>query len=244
MRFLFIIPARGGSKGIPDKNLQEVGGVPLVGRTSRIAREACGKITGDDHLVICSTDSAGIAEIAKAHGAEVPFMRPSILATDTAATIDVVLHVLEKLNETFDGVFTLQPTTPFTEVHDIFRAVELFEQTGDPVVSVCENEHPVEWMMRLDKDSRFDWVERQSGVHQRQLARKVYRLNGALYLASPQTLVFERTYLGPKTRALVMPKERSIDIDEPRDLETARIWIDRLEIDSDEDNARRGGINR
>jgi CMP-N,N'-diacetyllegionaminic acid synthase len=142
VKVLGLIPARGGSKWLPGKNLKLVGGIPLVGRAARTARQA-GIRFGEPFRIVCSTDDPAIAEVAREWGAETPFLRPAALASDTASSMDVVLHALDALEQQFDAVVLLQPTSPLVEPEDVLGALRLHRQHGSSVVSVNSSEHPV-----------------------------------------------------------------------------------------------------
>ena len=187
MKVLFLITARSGSKGIPAKNLQPVGGIPLVGRACRVRAQAAGRL-GNSCRVVCSTDDAEIARVAQAWGAETPWLRPAELASDSAASIDVVIHALDALGEDFDLLVLLQPTSPLVEAEDVLGAVRLSEERDCPVVSVCPNEHPPTWSYFLDDRQRLLPVMPGDAPWQRQGAAVSYRLNGAVYVASPSVL--------------------------------------------------------
>lgn len=145
LKALILIPARGGSKGLPEKNLKEVGGIPLVGLAARLGRNVASQLDAATR-VICSTDDDAIASAAREWGAEIPFHRPAALASDTAKSIDVVLHALDALaDDDFDAVVLLQPTSPLTAVEDVLGALELHCLTRTSVVSVCPAEHPAAW---------------------------------------------------------------------------------------------------
>lgn len=222
-RHLFLIPARGGSKGLPGKNLAEVGGIPLVGRAARLGCRALTEL-GAPGRVICSTDDHVVAEAAQRWGAEVPFLRPAELATDGARSLDVVIHALDVLREDFDAVVLLQPTSPLTEVEDILGALELFYRTGSPVVSVCQAEHPVEWHHHLDGTGRLTAVIPARDTHQRQGPPVSHRFNGAVYVASPAQ-VRDGGFWTPATHGFVMPAGRSADVDTAADLDLARALV-------------------
>ena len=149
-----IIPARGGSKGIPNKNLVLLGGVPLIVHSIRAAL-AASSIT----RTVVSTDSAAIAAVASRAGAEVPFRRPAKLATDSATTADVVIHAIKTLEQNSpvpDIIVVLQPTSPLRVAADIDGAVELLHSTGAPsIVSISEVDHPVDWLFRLGARGRL-----------------------------------------------------------------------------------------
>jgi len=222
---LVLITARGGSKGLPGKNLAPVGGIPLVGRVARIGRQVLAGC-GPGSRVVCSTDDPAIAEAAKEWGAEVPFLRPAALASDGARSVDVALHAIDALGGGFDLLLLLQPTSPLTEVQDVTGAVATFAEHHQPVVSVCRAEHPAEWLYTIADDGRLDrvmaHVERPA---QRQAARAAYRPNGAIFLTTPALLREHDAFFAPDTRAWVMPADRSVDIDTALDLDAVRAIV-------------------
>lgn len=217
-RVLGLIPARGGSKGLPGKNILPVAGRPLLawtvdsGRGSRCI----------DRLVLSSDDEAIIAA-ARACGCEAPFRRPPALASDTAATIDVVLHALDELPD-HDVVVLLQPTSPLRTGEDIDAACERFAASGAPAcVSVSPVEQSPYWMYRLgDNHALEPLLEAPAGATRRQDLPPVYALNGAVYVADTAWLRRSRTFVTRETVAHVMPAERSIDIDTAADFEAFR----------------------
>jgi N,N'-diacetyllegionaminate synthase len=227
---LFLIPARGGSKGLPGKNLAPVGGIPLVGRAARLGRAAA-RALGGGSRVVCSTDDAAIAAAARSWGAEVPFMRPAALASDGARSIDVVLHALTALGDQFDAVVLLQPTSPLTDVDDVLGAIRLHGNSLLPVVSVCPAEHPAEWLYTIDDGGRLSrLLPTVQPPDQRQAARVTFRANGAVYVSSTASLRREESFFGPETRAFVMPAERSIDVDTVFDLAAASAVVAHRDI--------------
>ena len=224
-RLLVLITARGGSKGLPGKNLALVGGIPLVGRAARVGRLAA-QALGPECRVVCSTDDPAIADAARSWGAEIPFLRPSELATDNAGTNDVVLHALDTLGGDFDGVILLPPTAPLTAVEDVLGSVAVHHEYGAPVVSVCAAEHPAEWLFSVDAAGRLQpMTEGEDVPYQRQKARVVYRLNGAVYVSDSASFRTHHTFFTPNTRGFVMPPERSIDIDTTLALDIARAVV-------------------
>ena len=237
---LFLIPARGGSKGFPGKNFARLSGIPLVGRTARVARQAASAL-GPGCRVVCSTDDSAIAEAASTWGAEVPFLRPAGLATDEARTMDVVSHALDVLDSTFDAVVLLQPTSPLTEAEDILGAIRLHLETGAPVVSVCAAAHPVEWFYRMEDDGCLRPVLPAKNAHQRQTVGVAYRPNGAVYVASPETLRQAGSFMTGSTRGFVMPANRSVDVDAPIDLTVARAILEAREVPCIEISGRKIG---
>lgn len=214
-KVLALVTARGGSKGLPRKNVLPAGGRPLIAWT-------IGAATGAEFVsrVAVSTDDDEIMEAARAWGADVPFQRPPALASDTAASIDVVLHALEQLPG-YDYVVLLQPTSPLRTAADIDAALRLAEASGAPAcVSVCEAAQSPYWMYRLDGDGRLaSLLESPVTASRRQDLPPVYVLNGAIYVARVDWLRETRSFLGTGCIAYPMPVERSLDIDTPEDFE-------------------------
>lgn len=220
MNILGIIPARGGSKGIPRKNIRPVLGLPLIGYTIRSAQES--RLLTD---CIVSTEDSEIALIAEGLGASVPFVRPSDLATDTATSIDVLKHGLAFMEDAkkiqYDYLMMLQVTAPLRTAEDIDAAIErLLESDADAIVSVCrvDDPHPGK-MMRVQEGQLSPfcpelWHERV----RRQELPPVYFLNGAIYLVRTSVLREQDSIWGKKTLALEMPPERSVNIDAEMDL--------------------------
>jgi len=217
---LGVIPARGGSKGVPRKNSLEVGGVPLIAWTIRVAQRS----SLLDRLVV-STDDGSIAAIARAEGCEVPFLRPAELASDTATSVDVVVHALEQLNQTFDAVLLLQPTSPLRQVDDLNAAFALFRSEAKPVsvVSVVEVPCPLPLQYGINSAGQLRRLHPQAAsISRRQDAEPVVTPNGAIYLVKTDWFLRNRSFVGPDTRPLLMPSQRSLDIDEPGDLDFLR----------------------
>ena len=212
MSLLALIPARGGSKGIPRKNIRPFCGKPLLQWSIDVALSS----PSVDRLVV-STDDPEIAEVARAGGAEVPFLRPPELAADTTPGIAPVLHALQLFPEVSE-VLLLQPTSPLRQVDDVEAIVALHRQSGrDAVVSVVpSSKHPA-WMFSLSLEHALEPLVAHSEAACRQLLQPAYVLNGALYLASRFFLERERTFLTANTMGYVMPPERSVDIDSPLD---------------------------
>lgn len=212
MSLLALIPARGGSKGIPRKNIRPFCGKPLLQWSIDVALSS----PSVDRLVV-STDDPEIAEVARAGGAEVPFLRPPELAADTTPGIAPVLHALQLFPEVSE-VLLLQPTSPLRQVDDVEAIVALHRQSGrDAVVSVVpSSKHPA-WMFSLSLEHALEPLVAHSEAACRQQLQPAYVLNGALYLASRFFLERERTFLTANTMGYVMPPERSVDIDSPLD---------------------------
>jgi CMP-N-acetylneuraminic acid synthetase len=212
MTLLALIPARGGSKGIPRKNIRFFCGKPLLQWSIDVALAA-----PSVDWVVVSTDDPEIAEAARAGGAEVPFLRPAELASDTAPGIAPVLHALEQLPEVTD-VLLLQPTSPLRLVEDVEAIVALRREAGRPAaVSVTPSgKHPA-WMYGLSPLQQLEPMLPTPEAACRQQLPPAYALNGALYLASREYLERERNFLTAETLGYVMPPERSVDIDSPLD---------------------------
>lgn len=214
-RVLAVITARGGSKGLPGKNIRLVCGLPLIAWTILAARSA----VSIDRLILSSDDEEIIAT-ARSYGCEVPFVRPASLATDTATSIDVLTHAVQSLEEHYDLVILLQPTSPLRTAADIDGAVELLHTSSAPaVVSVCASEaHPL-WMFRLDNAGCLDPLySEEKRPQRRQDAFPVYMPNGALYVVCVNQFLQRRTLLPEGTRPWIMPAERSVDIDNLSDI--------------------------
>ena len=212
MKNLAIIPARSGSKGLPDKNIKLLNGKPLLYYSIEAAIQS-----GCFDTVMVSTDSTHYAEIAKDLGAEVPFLRSSETSSDRASSWDMVLEVLngyEKLGKIFDTFCLLQPTSPMREANDIFEAYEVMKnKKAFAVVSMTELEHPLSWCGMLGENNSLDGFLKESGNIQRQAQNKYYRPNGAIYIASIPEFWKRQFLFREGSFAYIMPKERSVDID-------------------------------
>jgi CMP-N,N'-diacetyllegionaminic acid synthase len=213
---LGIVPARGGSKSIPRKNVQPFLGKPLVAWTIEAALQSRCLVR-----TIVSTDDPEIAHVAQEWGAEVPFVRPPELAQDDTPGVVPILHALEWLeaNEHYepDMVMCLQPTSPLRTAQDIRAAIQLhLAKKADGVVSVTPVEHHPYWMKRLDAEGRMrDFVTSNPPVWRRQDLPPAYCLNGAIYLAGRDVLLTRNSWYTENTFAYIMPPERSLDIDTP-----------------------------
>lgn len=218
-RLLGLIPARGGSVGIPRKNIRRLGDKPLIAWSIDVARRS-------QHLdrVVVSTDDGEIAACARTHGAEVPFMRPPALATATAQGIDVVLHALEQLLDV-DAVALLQPTSPFRSVDDIDQAIEDWDSSGRTVVSVTESPKSPYLSFRIEQSALVPLLRHPTSGTNRQQLPVTYVLNGAVYVAGRSTLLAERSFMTAATRAYLMPTERSLDLDSESDWKYAEFLL-------------------
>ena len=225
-KVLAIIPARGGSKGLPGKNIKELCGKPLIGWSIEQAM-SCRDI---DRIVV-STNDEDIAKVAKKYGAEVPFMRPAELASDTASTIDVIFHAINWLKEHEDYrpeyILLLQPTSPLRSGEDINGAIQMLKDKDvRAVVSVCETDHHPWWSNTLPENGNMkDFIRPDIFNKRRQDLPVFYRLNGAIYLAETDYLHECNGFLGPYTFAYNMQKEHSIDIDSDIDFKLAGLLL-------------------
>lgn len=226
-RVLCLIPARGGSKGLPRKNVAVFGGRPLI---AWAVAAAAGSAWVDD--VVVTTDDDEIARAAEAAGARVPFRRPAELATDTAHMGDVIAHAVGALGaagETFGWLLLLQPTAPLRTAAHVDAAFErLAESRGRAVVSVCEAEHNPRWTGHLPPDGNLrTFLDDAAAAANRQELGRYYRLNGSIYLAELDYWHEHGGFMGPETYAYVMPQEASVDVDSGLDLEFAEFLLAR-----------------
>lgn len=211
--FLAVIPARGGSKGVPRKNIKELAGKPLISWTIEEAK----KSKFIDRIILSSED-AEIIEVAKQYGCDVPFIRPVELAQDETPGIATVLHAIEKCPD-YDFVVLLQPTSPLRTFEDIDGAIEtLFEKEADFCVSVTEPDQSPYWMYNLDVNGTMNpLIKQESFALRRQELPKTYSLNGAVYVASTKKLKETKSFLTDETIGYVMQRKCSIDIDSEED---------------------------
>ena len=215
-KVLAIIPARGGSKEVPRKNIREVGGKPLIAWTIEEAK----KSKYIDRLILSSEDEE-IIKVAKAWGCEVPFVRPMELAQHDTPGIEPVLHAIETLPEKYDYVVMLQPTSPLRKAGDIDGCIEHCIQNEAPAcVSVTEpNKNPY-WMFTIDKKGQLNsFITAERLIARRQDLPKVYALNGAVYVAHIEWLLKNKSFVSNKTMSYIMPAKRSLDIDTEFDVE-------------------------
>lgn len=226
MRVLGIIPARGGSKRLPRKNVAPLGGKPLVAWAIEAALSA-NKL---DHVVV-SSDDAEVLGIAAKYGDEVGLRRPEEFATDSAPAIDYVLHALSSLESAgakpFDAVAILQPTSPFTLPEDIDETVCLLERSGaDTAVSVMELDHaihPVK-LKRFEGDRVLPYFEEERGRMAAADLPSVYVRNCSVYVTKRE-LIDRRIIIGDDCRGYLMPRDRSLDINEALDLQFANFLL-------------------
>ena len=220
---LAIIPARGGSKGVPRKNIRDLAGKPLIAWTIEAAKAS----QYIDRLVL-SSDDAEIIGVAQAHGCEAPFVRPAELARDETPGIDPILHALQALPG-YDYVVLLQPTSPLRTGEDIDGCIARCEEKNAPAcVSVTEPDHHPQWMYTLDDRETLQPISGQRAVRRQDLP-EVYALNGAVYVARTEWLFETRNFLSESTQGYVMPSRRSLDIDTEQDLAIAACLLQQQE---------------
>ena len=216
MKTLYVIPARGGSKGIPHKNIKPLGGIPLIGYAIREARKLA-----DDADICVTTDDPEIAAVAESMGLKVPFLRPAELARDKSGTYEVLLHALDYYQNQgidYDTLVLLQPTSPFRTADDITNAIALYSPDIDMVVTVKEEASNPYYNCYETDDEGFLHISKGEGTYtRRQDAPKVWEYNGAVYVINVASL--RKMPLGKFTRRRmsIMPAERSVDLDTPID---------------------------
>src|SRR6478735_2385719 len=216
MQALYLIPARGGSKVIPGKNIKPLGGKPLI----QYSIEQALALTTADNICI-STDDKKIMEVSQQTGVIAPFVRPEELSSDTAGSYEVILHALkyyEEKGKVYDAVVLLQPTSPFRKPEDIKACLDIWTAETDMVVSVTES-HANPYF-NLFEENKEGYLQRskESSFVRRQDAPSVYEYNGAVYVISVAAL---KKYKGfaefKKNKKYIMSAERSVDLDTERD---------------------------
>lgn len=228
-KIITIIPARGGSKRLPGKNIKPLNGKPMIAYAIRAALEA----KGVDRVIV-STDDKEIAAIAKKYGAEVPFLRPTELATDTATTVSVLQHTVNWLKESekydTDTVVLIQPTSPLVLSEDIDQAIEKLQATdANSCLSVCEIKERPEWMYEFVNGKVKPYLALEMREIRSQDLKKLYRINGAVYAIKKDFLMKNSRVIDDKNmEAIIMPPERSVDIDELADFLLAEVLMKQL----------------
>lgn len=230
-KILGVITARGGSKGIPGKNIKLLAGKPLIAYTIEATkRSQC--LT----RCILSSDDAEIIKVAKQYGADAPFTRPAELARDNSGSVEVVQHALSwlKKNEKqeFDYLMILQPTSPFRAAEDIDQCVKKIVNTGaDSVMSMKELvDFSAKKLKRIENDLILPWLDDEGGwTAPRQSLEKVYKRNCAIYLTKAE-LIMKGDLFGKVSRPYLMSEERSLDINQPADFESAEFWVKKIKL--------------
>jgi len=222
---LAIIPARGGSKGLPGKNIKLLNGKPLIAYTIEAALSS-----GVFEKVIVNTDSVEISEVAKEYGAEIPFLRPAALATDSATSLDMVRHTLYWYNERhehFSNIALLQPTSPLRNETHICEAFKIFKDRNvDSLISFVKEQHPIFWNKRIREDGIVENLFSDEGASSRQNYIATYVPNGAIYMFKSDILNNKSLYTD-HTFGYIMDERSSIDIDSIEDFEYCEFLKDR-----------------
>ena len=229
MKILVIIPARGGSKGIPHKNIKPLNGKPLIHYTIEVAREIV-----DDEDICVSTDDPEIIKCVEDYGLKVPFVRPEELATDTAGTYEVLLHALsfyEEHGHHYDVVVLLQNTSPFRKAEQIKDALNLYTPDVDMVVSVKEcPANPYYCVFEEDNNGYLHVCKGDGNIFRRQDAPKVYEYNGAIYIMNAEKLKTTHMHKMQKRIKYVMDNMSSFDLDTMWDWQMAESIINQKKI--------------
>lgn len=227
MKVLYLITARAGSKGLPGKNIKKLGNKPLIQYSIDFALQ---NMNIQDELCI-STNDDNIIELANVLGIKVPFKRPEQLASDTAGSYEVIMHALEHyemINKHFDAVLLLQPTSPFRNQEDIINLFKTYDDKCDMVVSVkCSKESPYYNIFEENKGN-FLVRSKKSSFTRRQDCPDVFTFNGSMYLMRVKSLKKKTISNFKKVKKIIMPAERSIDIDTIEDWIIAEYYFNNL----------------
>ena len=227
MNTLFLIPARGGSKGIPRKNIKLFAGKPLLSYSIELARQ----ITSDDNICL-STDDDEITALAEGLGLVVPFRRPEPLSSDTASTNDVILHALgfyESIGRYFENVVLLQPTSPFRQLYHLREALELYTPDVDLVMSVKLTDANPYFVLFEENESGFLEKSKNGNFSRRQDCPEVWQANGAIYVFNVRSLK-ENKQLNRRILKYVMESKYSVDLDTELEWEFAEFITAKLKL--------------
>ncbi|WP_270670117.1 acylneuraminate cytidylyltransferase family protein [Paraclostridium bifermentans] len=223
-KFLAIIPARSGSKGLKDKNIKQLKNKPLIAYTI----EAAKKSNIFDNIIV-STDSTVYADISKEYGAEIPFLRPKQISEDATTTVDVIVHTLKELKKrgkTYDYFVLLQPTSPLRNFEDIRGAVSmLIEKQANSIISVCEVDHSSELNICLGESYSMDGFLNNKNLRRQDMPTE-YRVNGAIYICHVKYFEKHKNFYDNNSYAYIMDKKNSIDIDDIYDFKVAEAMLD------------------
>ena len=225
MKILALIPARGGSKRLPGKNLKQLGGKPLINWTIEAVRDI-----PEVFEILVSTDSPEIASVAKSAGAQVPWLRPTELSTNDASSVDVAIHALNWYQdevESIDGLLLLQPTSPFRSKEMISAGIEIFQNSSkETVVGVNKLSKPIELSMKIVEGHLkpvYGWESLGQRSHE---ATDTYIVNGSFYLIEPELLLSTRSFYQPLTLPLVISDDKGqLDIDTESDFRLAEFYF-------------------
>lgn len=224
MRYLVVIPARGGSKGIPYKNIKPLNGKPLIYYSIDVAR----RFTTDDNICV-TTDDDKIIEVVEKYGLKVPFKRPDYLATDTCGSNEVIQHAYKFFADkgnVYDAVLLLQPTSPFRKVEFLKEAVALYDPSVDMVTSVKSAPcNPYYDGFEENEDGYLTICKGDGSVQRRQDAPEVWQLNGSIYVINPKSLMEKGMAGFTRIRKYPMQDYYSVDIDNPFDWKVAELVI-------------------
>lgn len=207
---LFVIPARGGSKGLPKKNIKDLCGKPLIAYSIDVARN----FVDDEHICV-STDSEEIKQVVENYGLKVPFLRPDYLATDTATSNDVLVHAINYYKEQrreYKKLVLLQPTSPLRTKEDVVGAMELYRNDIDMVVSVIKSHAPA--VLCNEDEEGFVQLVYNKNAAGRQQQQEMYEFNGAVYVMNTQALLEKGIAGFTRKVKYLMSKEHSVDIDD------------------------------
>lgn len=207
---LFVITARGGSKGLPGKNIRDLCGKPLIAYSIDIARKFV-----DDENICVSTDSEEIKKVVEEYGLKVPFLRPDYLATDTATSNDVLVHAVhfyKDIGREYKKICLLQPTSPLRSVDDVLGSLDLYRDDIDMVVSVVKSHAPA--VLCADDENGFVQLVYNKNAEGRQQLKEMFEFNGAVYVINVESLLEKGMKNFSRKVKYVMSKEHSIDIDD------------------------------
>ena len=221
-KFLTIIPARSGSKRLKNKNILELAGKPLIKWTIDAALNS---IFVGHHCYI-STDCEKIKSIAEGCGAKVPFLRPPALASDEASTFDVIKHMIDNLDESFDNVLLLQPTSPLRTCEDIDQAIQQWlESNFKAIVSITEQNSHYDWQVTFNSQNRL--LTYPEPNKRSQDFETHYILNGAIYFSTIEYFLKNKGFLGSDTGVFLMDQNKSLDIDTSMDFKLAELLLEK-----------------
>lgn len=229
-KIIAIIPARGGSKGVPKKNIKNLNGKPLIAYTIEEAK----KSKYIDRVIV-STENEEISKTSITYGAEIPYLRPKELAQDESPTVDCIIHMLKwlKENENYipEYVCLLQCTSPLRDYKDIDCTIEkALKEEFDGAISVCEAEINPYWTNVFEGEKLKCFLDEGKNITRRQDLPKVYRINGAVYIIKSDIFIKEKTFETDNITGYVMSNENSIDIDTLIDFKVAEFLMKEREI--------------
>lgn len=236
--FLAIIPARSGSKGLPNKNIKELCGKPLIAWSIEAGLES--KYIDE---VVVSTDSQEYANIAKKYGAKTPFLRPQELSLDASTTFESIKHTIDfyqnNLKKRFDYIVLLEPTSPLRESQDIDQAIEMLfsNQNADAIVGICktESQNPVFLVKLLSQTQTIEgYVNKDFSPIRRQDISELYFFEGTIYISKTSTLLQYKNFYHHKTMGYVVPKWKSLEVDDDDDFTMVEAMINKYIIKNKE----------